>query len=111
MLGYHPAFKLHTKNPMINTGVKVITLPEILAVGSRALQVPDCNEILLKDERELLIKTRGFGHFMLWTEVPNMVCIEPITFYPYAVDQKNLQQGFQQLNSDKKEFSISIIPI
>ncbi|WP_425236024.1 aldose 1-epimerase [Ulvibacterium sp.] len=111
MLGYHPAFKLHTKNPMINTGVKVISLPEILAVGSRALQVPDCNEIMLKDKKELLIKTKGFGHFMLWTEVSNMVCVEPITFYPYAVDQRNLQQGFQQLNSDKKEFIVSIIPI
>lgn len=111
MLGYHPAFKLQTKNPMIKTGDRAISLPEILAVGSRALQVPDCNEIMLRDERELLIKTHGFEQFMLWTEVSNMVCIEPITFYPYAVDQKNLQQGFQQLNSNEKEFSVSIIPI
>lgn len=110
MLGYHPAFKLHSKNPMINTGAKAIILPDVLAVGSRALQVPDCNEIILKDERELLIKTQGFGHFMLWTEVPNMVCIEPITFYPYTVDQKNLQQGFQQLGGEE-EFKVSIIPI
>ncbi len=110
MLGYHPAFKLHSKNPMINAGAKAITLPDVLAVGSRALQVPDCDQIILKDERELLIKTQGFGHFMLWTEVPNMVCIEPITFYPYTVDQKNLQQGFQQLNSDEEEFKVFIIP-
>ncbi|WP_422081532.1 aldose 1-epimerase [Ulvibacterium sp.] len=111
MLGYHPAFKLYSKTPTINTGTKVITLPEILAVGSRALQVPDRNEIILKDVRGLRIKTQGFEHFMLWTEVPNMVCIEPITFYPYAVDQKDLHQGFYHLNGKKKEFKIAIVPI
>lgn len=111
MLGYHPAFKIHSKNPKIATGTKTISLPEVLAVGSRALQVPDCDEIILKDEKELRITTQGFEHFMLWTEVPNMLCIEPITFYPYAVDQKDLHQGFYHLKGEKREFKIALVPI
>jgi len=97
MLGYHPAFKLHSKAPIIRTGTGEITLDEVLAVGSRALQVADHQEIKLKDEKEITIKTEGFGHFMCWTEVRNMVCIEPITFYPYAVEQRNLHHGFKEL--------------
>lgn len=111
MLGYHPAFKLHSKNPMILAGDKEITLDEIVEVGSRAFQVLDCESIVLKDEKELHITTEGFGHFMLWTEVPNMVCIEPITFYPYAVAQRDLYEGFQYLNADQKEFKVYIKPI
>ena len=97
MLGYHPAFKLHTSNPIIKGNDKEITLKDVLAVGSRALEVSNCNEIILVDEKEINIKTKGFEHFMCWTEVDNMVCIEPITFYPYAVEQKNLHEGFQYL--------------
>ncbi len=97
MLGYHPAFKLHSDTPVIKTDEREITLDEVLAVGNRALQVANCAEITLVDERTLTIKTEGFGHFMCWTEVRNMVCIEPITFYPYAVAQRNLHQGFDQL--------------
>ncbi len=98
MLGYHPAFKLHTTNPQIIAGNKVITLQEVLAVGSRALEVPNCTSITLKDAKELEITTTGFEHFMCWTEVNNMVCIEPITFYPYAVPQTQLHQGFEHLH-------------
>ena len=97
MLGYHPAFKLHSNSPFIKAKGRKITLDEVLAVGSRALEVAHCDEITLVDEREMTISTKGFGHFMCWTEVPNMVCIEPITFYPYAVAQQNLHEGFQQL--------------
>nr|WP_299338889.1 aldose 1-epimerase [Allomuricauda sp.] len=97
MLGYHPAFKLHSENPIIVAGEKEITLEEVLAVGSRALQVANCESITLKDEKQITIATEGFGHFMCWTEVRNMVCIEPITFYPYAVDQRNLHEGFEHL--------------
>ncbi|OLT60132.1 aldose epimerase [Moorena bouillonii] len=97
MLGYHPAFKLYTNRPVIKTNTREITLDEVLAVGSRALQVADHDTLTLKDEKEITIKTKGFGHFMCWTEVKNMVCIEPITFYPYAVAQKDLNKGFQYL--------------
>ncbi|MEN1785197.1 MAG: aldose 1-epimerase, partial [Bacteroidota bacterium] len=74
MLGYHPAFKLHTKKPLIKTPEQTISLEAVLAVGSRALQVPNCERITLEDQHKITITTSGFGHFMCWTEVPNMVC-------------------------------------
>lgn len=109
MLGYHPAFRLTTPSPSIVTNKGIITLDEVLAVGSRALQVPDCSEITLKDEKEMTIATEGFGNFMCWTEVPNMVCIEPISFYPYAVEQSNLHQGFQSLKGEAV-FKVFLLP-
>ncbi|NVN17696.1 aldose 1-epimerase [Muricauda sp. HICW] len=109
MLGYHPAFKLHSKSPVILAKGKEISLDEVLAVGSRALQVDDCTSITLRDEKEITIETEGFGNFMCWTEVRNMVCIEPITFYPYAVEQSNLHQGFQELK-DTAQFKVVLRP-
>jgi len=106
MLGYHPAFKLHSENPEIVAGEETITLNDVMAVGDRAYEVPDCNKILLKDKRELRIETEGFGNFMLWSPVSNMVCIEPITFYPYAVEQRNLHEGFQYLGDESKIFKV-----
>ncbi len=109
MLGYHPAFKLHSSNPTIISNDQKISLDEVLAVGSRAFQVPNCNSITLQDEKQITIETKGFGHFMCWTEVKNMVCIEPISFYPYAVEQKDLDKGFQYLK-DYAEFKVVIKP-
>jgi len=109
MLGYHPAFKLYSSNPTIIANGQKISLDEVLAVGSRAFQVPNCTSITLKDEKQISIETKGFGHFMCWTEVGNMVCIEPISFYPYAVDQKNLDQGFQTLQG-VAEFKVELKP-
>ena len=108
MLGYHPAFRLYSEKPEIVVGDKTISLNEILAVGSRALEVPNCEEILLRDKKKLLLRTEGFGNFMLWTEVTNMVCIEPITFYPYAVEQRDLHQGFQFLKDTEQVFKVYI---
>ncbi|MBS9461810.1 aldose 1-epimerase [Flagellimonas sp. 389] len=107
MLGYHPAFKLHTDNPIIVAGEKEITLDEVLAVGNRALQVANCKSIILKDKKSITIETEGFEHFMCWTEVNNMVCIEPITFYPYAVEQSKLHEGFQYLK-DSARFKVTL---
>ncbi|MGB5370705.1 MAG: aldose 1-epimerase [Flavobacteriaceae bacterium] len=111
MLGYHPAFKLETKNPVILANGKQITLDAVLEAGSRALLVADCDEIILKDGQELRITTKGFGNFMLWTEVRNMVCIEPITFYPNQVAQNRLFEGFQYLLDAPKEFKVRLDPI
>lgn len=111
MLGYHPAFKLHVENPSIEVNEKVISLEEVLAVGNRALQVPNCENILLKDKKNLSIKTEGFGNFMLWTEVPNMVCIEPITFYPYAVGADKLHMGFDELKQGPRVFKVFLSSI
>lgn len=112
MLGYHPAFNLTSESAEIIAGEKMVSIPEVMAVGSRALQIPSQSTITLRDTRELLIKTNGFNHFMLWTEVENMVCIEPITFYPYAVKQVNLNGGFNFLENVKpKVFKVSFSPI
>lgn len=108
MLGYHPAFNLVTKNPIIIAEENAITLPQVLAVGHRAFKVIGYEEIILKDKNELKITTEGFGNFMLWTEVPNMICIEPITFYPYDVAQRELHDGFQFLESGEKMFKVHI---
>jgi len=110
MLGYHPAFMLHSENAVISTGTNDISIAEVMEVGSRALQVSDTNVIRLKDTRELQITTEGFKHFMLWTEVPNMVCIEPITFYPYAVAQQNLAKGFIFLKNNPMHFKVALKP-
>tara|TARA_R110001606_G_scaffold194457_4_gene342212 strand:- start:1818 stop:2603 length:786 start_codon:yes stop_codon:yes gene_type:complete len=111
MLGYHPAFMLHSKNPIISVGDKDISIDEVMAVGSRALQVPNTNVISLSDEKKLQISTEGFKHFMLWTEVPNMVCIEPITFYPYEVKQENLADGFMHLTNKPSDFKVVLKPM
>ena len=108
MLGYHPAFNLVSENPVVIANDKEISLTEVLAVGSRALQVENCNKISLKDKNTIQIKTEGFGNFMLWTEVKNMICIEPITFYPYAVSQSNLSEGFEFLDQTDRTFKIHI---
>lgn len=109
MLGYHPAFKLYSKEPTIRTRDREITLKEVLAVGSRALQVVDCSSITLRDVQEITLETEGFGHFMCWTEVENMICLEPISFYPYAVEQQQLHRGFQILDGTV-EFKVILRP-
>lgn len=110
MLGYHPAFKLHVEKPLIKVNDKTITLEEVLAVGSKAMHIESTNTITLEDEKTLKISTEGFEHFMLWTEVSNMICIEPITFYPYAVPQQQLHEGFQFLGEEESQFKLTIKP-
>ncbi len=110
MLGYHPAFQLYTEAPKIITPDRVIGLREVMEAGSRALPVPDCQSLMLRDQRDLEIVSRGFTHFMLWTEVPNMLCIEPITFYPYSVPQHKLHEGFDYLRESPSGYEVSLIP-
>lgn len=110
MLGYHPAFRLQIPNPTIKAGKRSISLQEVLAVGSRALPVLDCDSLVLSDTKDLTIETKGFGNFMLWTEVPNMICLEPITFYPYNVAQRELHSGFQVLDKTGSVFEVTILP-
>lgn len=111
MLGYHPAFKLNANTTAIQTKGKHITLNEVMAVGSRALHVANCTKVVLLDSQSIEISTTGFSDFMLWTEVDTMICIEPITFYPYAVVQENLQEGFINLDTDKKVYSVFLRPV
>ncbi|MCM4168573.1 hypothetical protein KCTC52924_02149 [Arenibacter antarcticus] len=109
MLGYHPAFKLHTSNPVITAGNRIISLNQIMEVGNRALPILNCDSLTLTDGKKLKITTEGFGNFMLWTEVSNMVCIEPITFYPYNVEQPQLHTGFQNLKKSENIFKVMIM--
>lgn len=111
MLGYHPAFKLRSPGAFVRAGDRDIPLAEIMAAGSRALPVMKTREIALYDERVLRLETTGFSHFMLWTEVPDMLCIEPITFYPYEVDQKQLHEGFEFLKGEEEVFSLRLKPM
>ncbi|MGB5358410.1 MAG: aldose 1-epimerase [Eudoraea sp.] len=110
MLGYHPAFKLYPDNPVVIAEDQTISLDSVVKAGGKALEVADCQSVILRDEKELTIKTKGFGHFMLWTEVPNMICIEPITFYPYAVEQMQLHDGFDYLTDEDRNFKVTLIP-
>lgn len=109
MFGYHPAFRLTDQFKGVDTGKETISLDRIMAAGSRALEVANKESVILSDETSLALHSTGFGHFMLWTEVPNMLCIEPITFYPYAVAQRELQQGFRFL-SGPAQFEFTMIP-
>lgn len=111
MLGYHPAFKIDTNSAKVVTHEISKTIPEIMEVGSRAMHIPNCEMITLNDQNKMNIKTKGFGHFMLWTEVTNMLCIEPITFYPYEVEQMNLHRGFDVLTDRPKTFEVYLSPL
>lgn len=110
MLGYHPAFKIYTEQPSIVTEDRIVSFLEVMQVGNRALYLPNCESLVLKDAKGIVIKTQGFGNFMLWTAVSNMICIEPITFYPYAVPQQNLDEGFMILEQNEAEFVVQFIP-
>ena len=112
MLGYHPAFKLSgDRSELIKTTQKSLTVQDIMDVGSIALPVVNRNRIeLVKPHgHSVLIETEGFGNFMLWTEVPNMICIEPITSYPYT-GKKELGPDLFRLSQAKQAFKVSITP-
>jgi len=113
MLGYHPAFLLSGNGKeLIEAKGQKISIPEIMAGGSKAFPVPNCQQIILRKETglNLSIKTTGFGNFMLWTEVPNMLCIEPITQYPYE-GKMNFEDNMFRLSQGTDVFSVCIEPI
>jgi galactose mutarotase-like enzyme len=110
MLGYHPAFKLSGfGTEIIKTSEKEITLNDILNVGSAAYKVLNTNEITLvkKDASSVKITTKNFDNFMLWTEVNNMLCIEPITQYP-LLETQNYSEKNMRISSGKELFSVTI---
>ncbi len=111
MLGYHPAFSLQSPNARVVSSDTSFSLEEVMAVGDRALEVADTDTLVLEDLSKIKIKTRGFGHFMLWSPSPNMICVEPVTFYPYAVEQPLLHEGFQFLEGENTKFEVELIPI
>ena len=49
---------------------------------------------------------------MLWTEVPGMLCIEPITSYPYTGKKELAEALFRKAEKGKKAFfEVVIKPI
>ncbi|WP_026776186.1 aldose 1-epimerase [Polaribacter sp. Hel_I_88] len=101
MLGYHPAFLLSDSGKeTFVANHKEYTLENILHAGSDAFPVLETDKIILKniDKKDIEITTKGFNNFMLWTEVNNMVCIEPITHYTSYTNQKYSEKNMRVLN-------------
>ena len=110
MLGYHPAFLLSDsgEETLESNGVE-ITLTDVYKAGSNACPVLNSNKIILKNiyRKDLEITTKGFDNFMLWTEVDNMLCIEPITQYTSYTNQKFSEKNMS-LSDGKNIFSVAI---
>lgn len=111
MLGYHPAFDLRTAHPRITGCGQAITLAAVLAAGDRAFEVMGCETLVLEDSRRLELSSRGFGHFMLWSPDPGMVCIEPITYYPHSRPLAEMHEGFEYLGREPRHFSLTFRPL
>ena len=110
MLGYHPAFLLsNSGKETLESKDLEITLEDIFKAGSNAFPVINSDKIVLKNKnkKDLEISTQGFDNFMLWTEVNNMLCIEPITQYTSYTDQKFSEENMS-LSEGKNKFSIEI---
>jgi len=110
MLGYHPAFLLsNSGTETLQTTTAKITLKEVLEAGSNAYPVLNCTKIELKNigKNNIEISTTGFNNLMLWTEVNNMICIEPITQYTSYVEQEYLNKHMQ-LSQGKNIFTVEI---
>lgn len=110
MLGYHPAFLLSdTGNEIIEAGNEKISLKDVYKAGSNAFPVLRTEKITLKniDRNDLEITTKGFHNFMLWTEVDNMLCIEPITQYTSYTDQKFSEKNMS-ISKGENIFSVVI---
>lgn len=110
MLGYHPAFLLSdTCEEIIISNHQKIVLKDVLNAGSDAFPVLGSDEILLIncDKKNLQINTKGFHNFMLWTEVNNMICIEPITQYTSFTNQQFSEENMR-LSKGKNYFSFKI---
>ena len=110
MLGYHPAFLLSdTGAETLQAMNSKITIKDVLKVGANAFPVLNTDRILLKNigKNNLEIRTKGFNNFMLWTEVNNMLCIEPITQYTSYTNQKFSEENML-LSKGEDTFSVVI---
>lgn len=110
MFGYHPAFRLQG-NVSLRACGREIRIGEILEAGDRALEVPDCDRVLLDGDAPLRIRTRGFGNFMLWSPDPGMVCVEPVSYYPYRAGPDRLHEGFRYLGDGPNSFAVVLEPV
>ncbi len=113
MLGYHPAFRLTSEEATVEAKGESINLTDVMDVGDRAYHVEGCTEVVLRDGSSgaIRLRTEGFGSFMLWSPTANMMCVEPITFYPYDVAQAKLHEGFRTLGDEAASFSVRMEPV
>ena len=112
MLGYHPAFMLNGNlDEIVKSETEEVSIPEIMKGGDTAYPILNTSEISLlkKTGSNISIKTRGFHNFMLWTPVSNMLCIEPITAYPYAEGASLSKELFSSSNGIDT-FEVEITP-
>jgi len=110
MLGYHPAFLLsNTSKEIFISNEKQYNLSHVYKAGSNAFPLLNTDKITLKNinKNDVEITTKGFNNFMLWTEVDNMLCIEPITHYTSYSDQKYSEKDMF-LVSNGNDFRVSI---
>ena len=110
MLGYHPAFLLsNSGTEIIESNNEKITLSDVYTAGANAFPVLNTDTITLKniDRDDVEVSTKNFNNFMLWTEVDNMLCIEPITQYTSYTDQKFSEENMR-LSEGKNSFSVAI---
>lgn len=111
MLGYHPAFMLEgNKKEIIKTTSKEISIDQIMEVGDSAFPLLNTSTLSLITENGSSIKigTKGFENFMLWTPATNMLCIEPITYYPNATDACLSKEMFKIATESKENFEVTI---
>ena len=113
MLGYHPAFLLSdTGKEILHSNNETITLKDVYKAGSNAFPLLNTDKITLNNinKNNVEITTKGFNNFMLWTEVDNMLCIEPITHYTSYSDQNYSEKDmFVVDNICEFEVFISIV--
>lgn len=113
MLGYHPAFKISGDfSEICKSENQKVNLREIMAGGNIAYPILNSKHITLvkQNGKNISIKTKGFKGFMFWTEVPTMLCIEPITAYPYQ-EGKILTKDLFTISEGKNTFEVEIRPI
>lgn len=112
MLGYHPAFMLNGNlDEIVTTKTQEVSIPSIIQGGDTAYPILNSNEISLvkKTGQNITIQTNGFNNFMLWTPAKNMLCIEPITAYPYTGD-KILSKEVFNVSNGIDVFDVLITP-
>ncbi len=110
MLGYHPAFVLSGKNSeLFTTETTSFSLQDVLSSGAKAYPLLHTNKIVLalQSGKKITLQTTGFNNLMLWSEVNNMVCIEPITQYPDLENQQYSDKNMR-ICKDVEEFSVTI---
>lgn len=110
MLGYHPAFLLsNSGNEVLTSNTERFDLKNVYKAGANAFPVLNTDKITLHNinKNDIQITTKGFNNFMLWTEVDNMLCIEPITHYTSYSDQNYSEKDMLSVKKNN-EFEVAI---